>query len=58
MIEYSVGLGGDTDTIAAMAGGIYGAYRGAAALPAGPLDRLEDREHIERTALALHGIAP
>ncbi len=35
-------LGGDTDTIAAMAGGLSGAYLGEQAIPVSLLDRLED----------------
>ena len=37
-------LGGDTDTIAAMAGAISGAYLGYAAIPNHLLENLEDRE--------------
>lgn len=37
-------LGGDTDTIAAMAGAISGAYLGHAAIPNHLLENLEDRE--------------
>ena len=41
-------LGGDTDTIAAMAGAISGAYLGQRAIPRHLVDRLEDR-HQGRT---------
>ena len=37
MVEYIIQLGGDTDTIGAMAGGIFGARNGAASLPEEPL---------------------
>lgn len=37
-------LGGDTDTIAAMAGAISGAYLGSEAIPIHLLDNLEDRK--------------
>jgi poly(ADP-ribose) glycohydrolase ARH3 len=37
----AVGLGGDTDTIAAMTGALAGAYRGARAWPGRWIDRLE-----------------
>jgi poly(ADP-ribose) glycohydrolase ARH3 len=51
-------LGGDTDTIAAMAGAISGAYLGREALPGHLLERLEDgrqgRSYIERLAKDLH----
>jgi poly(ADP-ribose) glycohydrolase ARH3 len=50
MMEFIVRLGGDTDTLGAMAGGIFGAYRGKDALPADLLDRLERRPHIEGLA--------
>ena len=56
-------LGGDTDTIAAMAGAISGAYLGREAIPAWLLDRLEDgyqgRSYLESLAaqlLAAHQI--
>jgi poly(ADP-ribose) glycohydrolase ARH3 len=51
-------LGGDTDTIAAMAGAISGAYLGAAAIPGHLLERLENRSQgrsdIERLAKELY----
>jgi poly(ADP-ribose) glycohydrolase ARH3 len=53
MIEFIISLGGDTDTIGAMAGGIFGARHGTAALPAEPLARLEERELIEKRAREL-----
>jgi ADP-ribosylglycohydrolase len=39
----AIGVGGDTDTMAAIAGAISGARLGAAALPAGLVERLNDR---------------
>lgn len=57
MIEFVISLGGDTDTIGAMAGGILGAARGASALPAEQLRRLESRDAIEalgRELLRVH----
>ena len=57
LISYVVELGGDTDTIGAMAGGIFGAHRGRAALPAELLDRLEDAESIARLAAGIAEIA-
>jgi poly(ADP-ribose) glycohydrolase ARH3 len=50
MIELVISLGGDTDTIGAMAGGIFGARYGMSALPEDLLVRLEDRESIEEAA--------
>lgn len=49
----AVGIGGDTDTIAAMAGAMVGARVGARALPDRLLDRLEARAELSRQALAL-----
>ncbi len=53
MIRFVVSLGGDVDTIGAMAGGIFGAREGVEALPADLLGRLEERELIEARARAL-----
>ncbi|MBI4600375.1 MAG: ADP-ribosylglycohydrolase family protein [Planctomycetes bacterium] len=52
--RFVVELGGDTDTIGAMAGGIFGAHRGASALPGEALARLEARDEIERAARELY----
>ncbi len=41
-IRFAIGMGGDTDTIATMAGAIAGARAGESALPVGWLRRLED----------------
>jgi poly(ADP-ribose) glycohydrolase ARH3 len=41
-IGQAILLGGDTDTIAAMAGALSGAYLGAEAIPSGLFNRLED----------------
>lgn len=49
-IRFAVGMGGDTDTIAAMAGSLAGAAAGCRALPARLLERLESREEIEHVA--------
>lgn len=54
MMGFIVGLGGDTDTIGAMAGGIFGAHGGKSALPGELLHRLETRERIEDLGRALH----
>ncbi|MCC6446275.1 MAG: ADP-ribosylglycohydrolase family protein [Armatimonadetes bacterium] len=57
-VVYAVSLGGDTDTIGAMAGAIAGAYHGADALPAGWLDMLENgakgRDYIRNLARQLY----
>ncbi len=46
-LTVAVCLGGDTDTVAAMAGALAGAHLGAAAFPARLIERLEARRHIE-----------
>ncbi|MFO7959848.1 MAG: ADP-ribosylglycohydrolase family protein [Nitriliruptoraceae bacterium] len=53
VIRAAISLGGDTDTVAAMAGAITGAHLGAAAIPSHLLARLEARERIAASALAL-----
>jgi poly(ADP-ribose) glycohydrolase ARH3 len=55
LMNFVNSLGGDTDTIGAMAGSIFGARHGVGALPADDLARLEDRESIEATARGLYG---
>ncbi|MEA1872102.1 MAG: ADP-ribosylglycohydrolase family protein [Chloroflexota bacterium] len=49
-VIYAISLGGDTDTIAAMAGAISGAYLGIEAIPSEWRARLENREYIEALA--------
>jgi poly(ADP-ribose) glycohydrolase ARH3 len=46
--------GGDVDTIGAMAGAIWGAYRGAEALPSGAIDRIEAADAVNEVASALY----
>ena len=53
MAEYSLSLGGDTDTILSMAGGLFGARNGPEALPGDLLARLEARAELERLARGL-----
>jgi ADP-ribosyl-[dinitrogen reductase] hydrolase len=48
-----VGLGGDTDTNAAVAGALLGARHGRSALPTAWLERLADRAQLEAEADAL-----
>jgi ADP-ribosyl-[dinitrogen reductase] hydrolase len=45
-LRYVVGLGGDTDTNAAVAGALLGALHGARAIPPAWLNRLAEREAI------------
>jgi ADP-ribosylglycohydrolase len=47
----AIGVGGDTDSMAAMAGALVGARLGKEALPDGLLDRLTDRGNWGRDAL-------
>ncbi len=58
---FAVRCGGDTDTIAAMAGALAGARLGASAIPARWLEALEDgqrgRTHVEDLAARLAGMA-
>ena len=49
-VIYAISLGGDTDTIAAMAGAICGAYLGIEAIPPEWRAKLENREYIESLA--------
>jgi poly(ADP-ribose) glycohydrolase ARH3 len=57
-IANAVLLGGDTDTIAAMAGAVSGAYLGTSALPQKLLAELENegkgRDYLIRLAEKLH----
>ena len=56
-VSRAIALGNDTDTLAAMAGSLSGAFLGAAALPEALLSKLENgskgRGHIEGLAVAL-----
>ena len=56
---FAVGLGGDTDTVAAMTGAIAGARHGAWSIPRRWLDVLENgdrgRDHVQRLAIRLAG---
>jgi poly(ADP-ribose) glycohydrolase ARH3 len=45
-VTYAVALGGDTDTVAAMAGALSGVLLGHRAIPTAWLDRLEDHERL------------
>ena len=57
-VRFAVRLGGDTDTVAAMAGAITGARQGRGAIPARWLEALEDnargRTHVQGLAERLH----
>ncbi|SMC29272.1 ADP-ribosylglycohydrolase [Andreprevotia lacus DSM 23236] len=51
LMSFTIKLGGDVDTIAAMAGTLWGTRNGAAALPQHPL---EQEARLRAAALALH----
>lgn len=53
MMEFVISLGGDTDTIGAMAGGLWGARNGAGALPPRQLARLEAKDRLEQLGIRL-----
>jgi ADP-ribosylglycohydrolase len=53
VIRIAISLGGDTDTIAAMAGAMAGAAWGLEHVPARLLDRLEARAELEELAATL-----
>lgn len=54
MLDFIARIGGDVDTLGAMAGAIWGAAHGIAALPAEQMARLEQAERLRATAAALH----
>jgi len=54
MQEFIVTVGGDVDTIGAMAGALWGAANGATRLPDEAIARLEQHERVRQTAKALH----
>jgi poly(ADP-ribose) glycohydrolase ARH3 len=56
-VIYAVSLGGDTDTIACMAGAISGAYLGIEAVPQKWRAKLENRNYIEALAEKLWQLA-
>ena len=53
LLAFVIALRGDVDTIAAMAGAIWGAARGLGALPPARLARLEDRDRLLALAQSL-----
>ena len=55
-VLYAISLGGDTDTIGAMAGAISGAYHGAEAIPERWRSRLEAGDYIGKLAEKLWAI--
>jgi len=53
LLEFIIKLGGDVDTIAAMAGAIWGAYRGFNALSEEKLAELEARVYLQKLSKSL-----
>ena len=49
-IAAAASSGGDTDTVAAIVGALSGAYHGASAIPERWLNKISDRERLEKTA--------
>ncbi len=56
VILKAITLGDDTDTVAAMAGAISGAYLGIDAIPARWIEKLEGAAEIRDVARRLHGV--
>lgn len=54
LLNFVAQVGGDVDTIGAMAGGIWGACRGLTCLPAAQIKRLEQHERLLHLAALLH----
>jgi len=54
LLSFVASCGGDVDTVGAMAGAIWGAFRGEAKLPAALLEKLENRERIGAVARSLY----
>ncbi len=55
-LRHVVGLGGDTDTNAAVAGALLGALHGSGAIPTAWLDRLAEKDPIEQEAAELAAV--
>ncbi len=54
----AVNAGGDTDSLAAIAGSVSGAFNGLAALPARMRDEVEGRDYLEGLAQRLYTLTP
>jgi poly(ADP-ribose) glycohydrolase ARH3 len=50
VVTYAIGLGGDTDTIAAMAGALAGAYLGEDGIPLRWREKVEGADELRRLA--------
>jgi len=56
LIDYIKNLGGDTDTIAAMSGAIWGAFNGEKKLQTHLLPNIEKYDEIKKIAINLHNL--
>lgn len=56
LIPYAISLGGDTDTIASMAGAIGGAYWGKECIPTEWVDSVEGANHAVKLADGLYAL--
>lgn len=56
LLKNARSCGGDVDSIAAMAGAIWGAANGSSKLPKNLLEQLEAKAHIEQQAIKLYRI--
>ena len=57
VVTYAISLGGDTDTIACMAGALVGGYRGMQDIPKAWRDRVEGTERLQELADSLMRLA-
>ena len=53
LLNYTIQVGGDVDTIAAMAGSIWGACRGYRMFPSEKINRLENSDRLKSLAKLL-----
>jgi poly(ADP-ribose) glycohydrolase ARH3 len=56
LLAFAAACGGDVDTISAMAGAVWGAANGAAALPQAQLARLEQAERVRSAGQRMHAL--
>jgi poly(ADP-ribose) glycohydrolase ARH3 len=56
LLKFVIAVRGDVDTIAAMAGAMWGAKRGLTALPRELLDQVEDSERLLSLAGKLYAL--
>lgn len=57
LVDFCRDMGGDVDTIAAMAGTLYGTFHGTGALPQRLLDKVEGIDRLTTLSDALHTLA-